>query len=444
MGEKQGATHAAAGDQDDDAAPPPLDGVQYCSEHPYRPGSAAAAAAGGICAFCLQEKLGRLVSSSKSSPFFPLGGHPPPSGSPSSPPSFRRAAEPAPLHPPAAASRKFMSFHRKKTPSSSSSSSSSSAAALSVGGGGGGGGGGLKRSKSVAPRPELEHFPYSSASSLAAESPRKKSFWSFLYLSSSSAYAHQAAAAASTPYAANGAAAARRKSVSVASAAWASRGGAQDQQPRTASALGCTLEAIGEPESPSQSQVSSSSSFGRKVARSRSVGCGSRSFSGDFLERLSNGFGDCTLRRVESQREPKPHKMRGGGSLGADDDAADDDDAVYAHQHRIKCAGFFGGLGPASSSYWLSAAEGAGVGGGSSKRPGGRSHRSWAWAALASPMRALRPTTASSSTKTITVVPPSHVTVHGTASASALSIPSPRPPSSEATTAVTATTAAAS
>ena len=68
-----------------------------------------------------------------------------------------------------------MAFHRKKTPSSSSAS-----AALSAGGGG------LKRSKSVAPRPE-EQFPYSSASSLAAESPRKKSFWSFLYLSSSSA-----------------------------------------------------------------------------------------------------------------------------------------------------------------------------------------------------------------------------------------------------------------
>ncbi|KAG2658790.1 nucleoprotein TPR-like [Panicum virgatum] len=434
MGEKHAADAAAADQDDGQAGAAALDGVQYCSEHPYRPGSAAAAAAvagGGICAFCLQEKLGRLVSSSKSSPFFPLGGHPPPSGSPSSPPSFRRAPEPPPpLRPPAAASRKFMAFHRKKTPSSSSSSSSASAA-LSAGGGG------LKRSKSVAPRPE-EQFPYSSASSLAAESPRKKSFWSFLYLSSSSAYAHQAAA----PYAAG--AAERRKSVSVASAAWASRAnaGAQDQQPRGGAAasatLGRTLEAIGEPESPSQSQVSSSSSFGRKVARSRSVGCGSRSFSGDFLERLSNGFGDCTLRRVESHREPKSHKMRGGGGAlghlggaGADDDDDEDDD-VYAHQHRIKCAGFFGGLGPASSSYWLSAAEGATGGAGSgARKPGGRSHRSWAWA-LASPMRALRPTTSATSTKTITVVPPSHVTSNGATSASALSISSPTPPSSEA------------
>ncbi|XP_066318554.1 uncharacterized protein [Miscanthus floridulus] len=453
MGEKQAkdaaAVAAGAGDQDDGTAPaPPLDGIHYCSEHPYRPATAAAAAAvagGGICAFCLQEKLGRLVSSSKSSSFFPLGGHPPPSGSPSSPPSFRRATEPLapPLHPSGGASHKFMSFHRKKTPSSSSSSS----AAASVGGGG------LKRSKSVAPRPELEQFPYSSSSSLAAESPRKKSFWSFLSLTSS-AYAHQAAA--STPYATNAgaAAAARRKSVSVASAAWASRAGAgaQDQQPRggtgtgTASTLGRTLEAIGEPESPSQSQVSSSSSFGRKVARSRSVGCGSRSFSGDFLERLSNGFGDCTLRRVESHREPKPHKMRGGGGLrhlgdaGANDDDDEEDD-VYEHQHRIKCAGFFGGLGPASSS-WLSAAEAASVSSGS-KRSSGRSHRSWAWA-LVSPMRALRPTTTSTSTKTITVVPASHVTVHGNSSASALSIPSPAPPPSSSSEAKAAAAPVAS
>jgi hypothetical protein len=52
---------------------------------------------------CLQEKLGRLASSFKSSPFFPLGGHSPLSGPLSSPVSFRRAAEPPvpplPFHP---------------------------------------------------------------------------------------------------------------------------------------------------------------------------------------------------------------------------------------------------------------------------------------------------------------------------------------------------------
>ena len=56
-------------------------------------------------------------------------------------------------------------------------------------------------------------------------------------------------------------------------------------------------------ESPESESQSSLSSFGRRVARSRSVGCGSRSFSGDVLGRISSGFGDCALRRAESQRE---------------------------------------------------------------------------------------------------------------------------------------------
>ncbi|GMY37629.1 hypothetical protein FCV25MIE_32872 [Fagus crenata] len=58
-------------------------------------------------------------------------------------------------------------------------------------------------------------------------------------------------------------------------------------------------------ESPNSQATASASSFDRKVSRSRSVGCGSRSFFGDFFERISTGFGDCTLRRVESQRHPK-------------------------------------------------------------------------------------------------------------------------------------------
>ena len=175
-------------------------------------------------------------------------------------------------------------------------------------------------------------------------------------------------------------------------------------------ALGGRLEAIAEPESPGRrSEGSSSSSFGRKVARSRSVGCGSRSFSGDFLERLSTGFGDCALRRVESHREPKP---KGAGALGHLGGAHGDDERDQ--HHRIKCAGFFGGgLGaapPPSSSYWLSAPDGGaggtgggGGGGGSTRGNGTRSHRSWAWA-LASPMRALRPTSSSSS-KSIMAAP---------------------------------------
>jgi hypothetical protein len=165
------------------------------------------------------------------------------------------------------------------------------------------------------------------------------------------------------------------------------------------------------------------------------VGCGSRSFSGDFLERIS--FGDCTLRRVESQREPKASKMRAQGHLGGGADEDDDGDA-YEHQHRIKCAGFFGGMGPTSSSYWLSAAEGAGGGGagGCTRKPGSRSHRGWAWA-LASPMRALRPTSSATSTKIITAEPSTHS--NGSTPAAALSISSPMPSSLDAAAAAAAT-----
>lgn len=232
-------------------------------------------------------------------------------------------------------------------------------------------------------------------SAITADSPRKKSFWSFLHLSSSSGSHKNASSAASANGGGGGAAVARRNSVSVASA--------------SSAALGGRLEAIVEPESPGRrSEGSSSSSFGRKVARSRSVGCGSRSFSGDFLERLSTGFGDCALRRVESHREPKPKAAGALGHLGGAH--GDDGDHDHDQHHRIKCAGFFGGgLGaapPPSSSYWLSAPDGAsggGAGGGSTRGTGTRSHRSWGWA-LASPMRALRPTSSSSS-KSIMAAP---------------------------------------
>lgn len=340
--------------------------VAYCSEHPYPPGAAAAAAGmavgSGICAFCLQEKLGMLVSSSKSSPF-----HPPPSSvTPTTPPSNRPSSDT--LLPSAAAGMAIPS-HKARSSSSSANTVAS----------------GLRRSKSVAPRPEEPSL----SAGIAANSPRKKSFWSFLYPSSSSS-AHRSASSSSSLGGGDGAASARRKSVSVASV--------------TSASMGRRLEAIEEPESPGRrSEGSSSSSFGRKVARSRSVGCGSRSFSGDFLERLSTGFGDCALRRVESHREPKPKgsalsHLGGGAGDG-------DDDYEYTQQHKIKCAGFFGGIGaapPPSSSYWLSAPNNGGSGastGSSTKVSGTRSHRSWAWA-LASPMRALRPSSSTSS-KTI-------------------------------------------
>ncbi|KAK8943783.1 hypothetical protein KSP40_PGU010085 [Platanthera guangdongensis] len=216
-----------------------------CSDHPDRSNPS------GICAACLQEKLGKLVSSSKSSdPFF----------SNLTPPSF--------------------------------------------------------------------------------SSP--PSFWSFLTLSSDVA---------------------KRRSIKY-------RAAAKEEE------ACATVEG-----SPSESQGSSSS--GRKVARSRSVGCGSRSFSGDFLERISNGLGDCALRRAESHREAKP-KLSG-----------DDYSKQRRFKERVKCRGIFAGLGAMPfSNYWLSAATANSgdfeeAGSLQAAKRGGR-NRSWAWA-FASPMRAFKP-----------------------------------------------------
>lgn len=118
----------------------------------------------------------------------------------------------------------------------------------------------------------------------------------------------------------------------------------------------------------------------RKVSRSRSVGCGSRSFSGDFFERISTGFGDCTLRRVESQREGKSKMqcLSGGEDCG---------------RPRVRCGGIFGGFGltsSSSSSHLIAASDSSNGGGKSVVGMGHLSHgrsRSWGWA-LASPMRA--------------------------------------------------------
>jgi hypothetical protein len=106
----------------------------------------------------------------------------------------------------------------------------------------------------------------------------------------------------------------------------------------------------------------------RKVSRSRSVGCGSRSFSGDFFEKISTGFGDCTLRRVESQREGnKGNKV-----------ISSNGNIQHCMKERVKCGGIFGGfmMMNSSSSYWVSSSD------------DGKSRTSnWGWA-LASPMRA--------------------------------------------------------
>lgn len=404
------------------------DGI-LCVDHPNRSNP------GGVCAFCLQEKLGELVSSSKSTHF----QHPPSSSSSfSSPSSFRSdlAGGGVVGHDGAAIGRgnKFpflAAGHsenkrsgRKLVAGGTTHASASIAVAKN------GGGLGLKRSKSVAPRrigSSLAQVGDGSGRSngetaaAAADCPRKKSFWSFLYHSSVSS----ASASSST---ANGNIN-RRRSTSSSSGGVCDGHSNQQQPPTPPPTALDKLEAThgtpiqlgqngGGKESPSG--VQASSSFGRKVARSRSVGCGSRSFSGDFLERISTGLGDCTLRRVESHREAKPKN-----TLHLD---ADGDPHRPRMKERVKCGGLFGGFGM-MSSYWLSAAAAApdedfdgGLrtsvstpGAKAGVTPHGRT-RSWGLA-FPSPMRAFRPysSTSRSTSKLISSINASNKLVNGAA-----------------------------
>lgn len=131
-------------------------------------------------------------------------------------------------------------------------------------------------------------------------------------------------------------------------------------------------------------------SFERKVSRSRSVGCGSRSFSGDFFERISTGFGDCTLRRVESQREGKA-KVTSLHRNGVNNTNNGED---YMKE-RVKCGGIFSGLIiPSSSSSSSSSNEDNNLHGksisaahSSVRNPSHVRSKSWGWT-FSSPMRA--------------------------------------------------------
>ncbi|CAI0626814.1 unnamed protein product [Linum tenue] len=357
-----------------------------CSDHPYRSNP------GGICAFCLQEKLGKLVTSS-----FPLSVRA--STSSSSSPSFRSdgpsaAASAAATYGSARGVRRndsmsngngthntngqynssdyysaslrkaripFLLAKKKKKIMATSSSSSENQHDVV-----------FKRSKSTAaPGRRSAHF-FDDGEDFT---PRKRGgFWSFLYHSTSSN-------PKSNP-AASGAA------VSSNMASFSSASTANPPAVRKDRCLGVggsslsrrtEMVVVEEDEESPNSQATSSnsaaSSFERKVSRSRSVGCGSRSFSGDFFERISTGFGDCTLRRVESQREGKP---KSGGAM----------------KERVKCGGIFRGFiitssssSSTSSSYWVSssAEEMNGKSGGNHLSHGRA--RSWTWA-FASPMRA--------------------------------------------------------
>lgn len=190
-----------------------------CTKHTYKNNSPA----GGICVFCLQEKLDKLAVSSP----FPLSNTTifPSSSSSSSPsPSFTSTKK----------SRiPFLSTKKKNDPPSSSASYNSKTIIF-------------HRSKStVMPRVCGANFTEASITDDLSK-PQKPRFWKFIHFSK------------------------RHKNKQLVCMK-------KDE-----------FVAIEKNESP----------VNHKVLRSRSVGCGSRRFSGDL-------FGDCILRRVESQREGK-------------------------------------------------------------------------------------------------------------------------------------------
>ncbi|KAJ9536929.1 hypothetical protein OSB04_029662 [Centaurea solstitialis] len=279
------------------------DGSMVCTDHPFKNSSPG----GGICAFCLQEKLGKLVSSS-----FPIAVFPASSSSES--PSFRSASDQTTTTT-ISLSNPTLPHHHSNTNNNVSSStnnrskilyllsSSSSSSSHQKNKKKNMDNGNLvfKRSKSTA-APRKPRFLDATASS-------KRGFWSFMYK-------------------------AKQSQSTVTSSTSTSFQRSQQQETMKEDVI-----VVEENESPSYDR--------RKVSRSRSVGCGSRSFSGDFFERISTGFGDCTLRRVESQREGKPKvsSVVGGDCI----------------KERVRCGGLFSGFmitsssssNSSSSSYWV-------------------------------------------------------------------------------------------
>lgn len=339
-----------------------------CVDHPFKSNTP-----GGICAFCLQEKLGKLVSSS-----FPIAVFP--SSSSSTSPSFRSAvataistASTVPVQNLSADTRNVYTnnnqcqFHHQTSSSINNNhqynSKRSRLAFLLVQK--------KKKNKDLNNPAASDHRNIIFKRSKSTATPRrdvhfsgagedygshKRTFWPFLYLTKHSSIRKS-----------------DRKEISMAIGALSNPRSREKKQEFPA------VEELN--ESPKSNQAS----FDRKVSRSRSVGCGSRSFSGDFFERISTGFGDCTLRRVESQREGKPKSGTGVRQDGI--------------KERVKCGGLFSGFmitssssSSSSSSNWISSSTEDNVAGKALQAAvaGQVSHgrsKSWGWA-FASPIRA--------------------------------------------------------
>lgn len=357
------------------------EGSMPCMNHLYRNSTP-----GGICAFCLQEKLGKLVSSSFSVGVFP--------SSASSSTSFRSdfggtttttsagAASLQSHHFVSSSTNTgsvkyndigyynrrsrllFILTQRRKKKKDEAITCSDSKSVV------------FKRSKSTSTLRNGVQF-LNDENYSEDFNRQKRGFWSFRFLSkhSTNKKAGKNCEDVNFPSATHSTVSSSTviisSSVNNCGAAVLSRNGED-------------LVVVDENGSPDEI------SFEGKVSRSRSVGCGSRSFSGDFFERISTGFGDCTLRRVESQREGKA-KVTSLHRNGVNNTSNEKD---YMKE-RVKCGGIFSGLIiPLSSSSSSSSNEDNNLHGksisaahSSVRNPSHVRSKSWGWA-FASPMRA--------------------------------------------------------
>lgn len=330
--------------------------MTFCNKHPYKNNPTNP---GGICAFCLQEKLGKLVSSSLPLAVFPSSSTTPASQSFRSESGYSGGGAAASvsanrtvgssLSSQKKARIRFLSYHRRKKEDHTAATGSSNGSVI------------FKRSNSTT-TPSRKFLDGCENRGGDYNHLQKRWFWSSFW------YHQKRGSEDRSSSSVNG------SSRATPSASFSQRSRHRDG---VVSSVGRGIEGdIAEEEdeeddynsSGSHVTTSTTTSFGRKVSRSRSVGCGSRSFSGDFFERISTGFGDCTLRRVESQREGHNNKSKVADSC---------------MKERVRCGGIFGGfiVNPSSSSSQCLPP--------SAVNPRQMVHgkgRSWSWA-FASPIR---------------------------------------------------------
>ncbi|EOA15203.1 hypothetical protein CARUB_v10028592mg [Capsella rubella] len=364
------------------------DGMQ-CINHPFTKNP------GGICAFCLQEKLGKLVTSS-----FPLPKHLA-SSSTSSSPSFR-------------------SDSVGSTTTSSSAANLSASLSLSVSGARNVSNNSSNKLPFLLAKKKKKMLTASSSSSTTGNivykrsqstrttkttygdsdlSPRKRNgFWSFLHLYSSKHHSSSKKVGNFNQPTSQNEAKTEFTETTTTMGSSSSSSASSSMSKRAVNGVSGNrngIDVIVEEDGSPNIEVTPSE---RKVSRSRSVGCGSRSFSGDFFERITNGFGDCTLRRVESQREGNNNK----GKVSNSNSSSNPSNGV---REMVRCGGIFGGFmimtsssSSSSSSSWVSSssAEHQHHHHHHNMGHGGGRNRSWGWA-FASPMRAF--TSSSSSGK---------------------------------------------